>query len=283
MSGGKRRAQKGDARGGRFFLLPHCVLNSEAFRTASPRAIKVLMALCAKHDGFNNGRICLGFRELAQWTECQNHAAHNEALGELVARGLAAVECEHPKAKRLSTEYRLTFLPTEDRAATNEYLTWKRGDAGTKRKRNKGNFVVAVTATGLAETVATTATGEETSRCEDHNGGHVKLPFSSSPPVAITATHIGNHTGGSSGSRSASLPNTRSIAPDPNDLRQRIQAVLADAERGSQGQLAAMAAIRPAALSKFLSNSGSLSDQARIRLTCALPKVAARNPERATA
>jgi hypothetical protein len=49
--------------------------------------------------------------------------------------------------------------------------------------------------------------------------------------------------------------------------------------RGSQGQLAALASIRPAALSKFLRNSGPLNDQARIRLTMALPKVVGCNLE----
>lgn len=286
MSGGKRKAQKGDARGGRFFLLPHCLLNSQAFRTASPRAIKVLLALCARHDGFNNGVIGLGFRDLAEWMDCQNHTANNQALGELIARGLVEVECEHPRAQRLSTEYRLTFVPTENGPATNDYLNWKRGDAGTVLKRKIGNFRVATTATESPVRVATTATGEETSRCDNRNGVDEKPPFPSSPPVAITATHIGKPYGGLSKSSLKSPSNAGgpiSAAPDPDELRRRVQAILDDAERGSQGQLAAMAAIRPAALSKFLSNSGSLNEQARIRLTCALPKVAARNRERVSA
>ena len=49
----------------------------------------------------------------------------------------------------------------------------------------------------------------------------------------------------------------------------------------AQGQLAALASIRPAALSKFLSNGGALNDLARIRLTLALPKIAARKLEAA--
>lgn len=74
-----------------------------------------------------------------------------------------------------------------------------------------------------------------------------------------------------------------SAAPDAEDLRRRVLSVLGDAKRGSQGQLAALASIRPAALSKFLHNSGSLNEQARIRLTCALPKIGARNLERVSA
>jgi hypothetical protein len=274
----KRKTQRGDARGGGFLLLPHCLLNSEAFRTASPRALKVLLALCARHDGFNNGRIGMGRRNLAEWTDCQNHGANSEAIGELVARGIVAVECEHPRAQRMSTEYRLTFMPTENCAATNDYLHWKRGDAGTVQKRNFGNFRVAMTATETSVPVAIAATGEETSRCDYRNGLDAKPPFSKPDPVAIVAPHIGKPYEGLSASPLKSPPNTGgplSAAPDADELRDRVLAALDRAERGSQGQLAALAAIRPAALSKFLHSSGTLNDSSRIRLTMALPKLAA--------
>ena len=278
MKLGKCKTERADARGGRFFLLPHCVLNSEAFRTASPRAIKVLLGICARHTGFNNGKIALGFRDLAEWLNCHNHAANSEAIGELVVRGLLAVECEYPRAQRLSTEYRLTFMPTQDGPATNDYLHWKLGDAGTVQKRRVGNFGVAMTATGKTVTVATVATGEETSRCDYHNGVDANPPFLSDPPVAIVATHIVQPSEGLSQSPSESPSYTGgplSAAPDAEELRARVLSVLNDLPRGSQGLLAALASIRPAALSKFLNNSGSLNDQSRIRLTLALPRMAA--------
>jgi len=277
MKEGKRKSQKGDSKGGGFLLLPHCLLNSQAFRTASPRAIKMLMALCAKHDGFNNGRIGAGFRDLAEWLDCQNHTANSGAIGELVGRGIVAVECEHPKAQRLSTEYRLTFMPTDAGDATNDYLHWRVGDAGTLQKRTVGNFRVATTATETAIPVATVATGEETSRCVNHNGDNAKPPFSGKAPVAIIATHIGLPSGGLSPSPLNSLPTTGgplSAAPDAEALRGRVLAALDSAPRGSQGQLAALAAIRPAALSKYLHSGGPLNDAARIRLTMALPRIA---------
>lgn len=278
MSGGKggRKTEKADSRGGGFFLLPHCLLNSEAFRTASPRAIKVLLAICGKHTGFNNGRIAVGYRDLADWLDCQNHAANSEAVGECVARGLLAVACEYPKAQRLATEYRLTFVPTETTPATNDYLHWKRGDAGTIRKRTIGKSGVATIATGNADPVVTIATGEETSRCDYRNGVDAKPPILGPAPVAITATHIGLPSEGLSASPNKSPQNAGgplSAAPDAEALRERVLGVLGDAPRGSQGQLAAMAAIRPAALSKFLHNDGPLNDQSRLRLTLALPKI----------
>jgi hypothetical protein len=279
LSGGKRKTERGDARGGGLCLLPLCVLNSEAFRTASPRAIKVLLAICAKHNGSNNGRIGLGFRGLADWCDCQNHAANNQALGELVSRGLLAVECEHPRAQRLSTEYRLTFVATDGTPATNDYRHWQIGDAGTVQKRSVGNFGVAATETGKPASVAITATGGETSRCDYHNGVHAKAPLLSADPVVMAATHIGKPFGGVSASPEEPLQ--LSAAPDPDELRGRVTVALEAAGRGAQGQLAAYAQIRPAALSKFLRDSGSLNDAARIRLTMALPKI--RGPGRKAA
>jgi hypothetical protein len=279
---GKRKAEKADSRGGGFFLLPQCLLNSEALRTASPRAIKVLLALCAKHNGFNNGAIGLGFRELAEWLNSQNHAATSRALCQLIERGLVTLERDYPRGQRLAREYRLTFVPAGDDPATNDYLNWKPGDAGTCRKRPRGNFRVEATATRSAVRVEATATGVETSRCDNRNGVHQKPPFLGSSPVAIPTTHIANHLRVCPSSSRRSVPNgdgPLSAAPDPEELRGRVLAVLDEAGRGSQGQLAAMASIRPAALSKFLNHSGPLDDLARVRLTCALPRLGVPIPE----
>lgn len=283
MGAGKRKSENADARGGRFFLLPQCVLNSLAFRTADPRAIMAMMALCAKHSGFNNGRIALSARDLADWMDCQNHAANSRAICQVIERGLVALERHYPKGQRLAREYRLTFVPAGDQKATNEYLHWQPGDAGTRRKRTLGNNRVEVAATRSAIRVEVVATGGETSRCEDHNGVDGKPPFLGSSPVAVSATHIPNHSGAAPLSSKVSglkgsVPST--VAPDPKELRARVLAVLREAQRGSQGQLAAMAAIRPPALSKFLHDEGPLNDQARIRLTMALPKVVRRDFER---
>jgi hypothetical protein len=277
VSGGKRKTEKGDARGGGFFLLPHCLLTSEAFQTASPRAVKVLLTLCAKHNGFNNGAIGIGFRELAEAMDSHNHGANGKALCQLMERGIVTLERSYPKGQRLANEYRLTFVSTANAPATNDYLSWRRGDAGTRKKAPGGNFRAAETSTRSAVRVATASTGEETSRCENLNGGDENPPFLGSSPVAIASTHIVQPSGAIPESPRRSPQNTSgplSAAPDAEGLRERVLSILNTAARGSQGQLAAFASIRPAALSKFLNDCGSLNDQARIRLTMALPKIA---------
>ena len=280
MSGrGGRKTEKADARGGGFFLLPHCLLNSDAFRTLAPRDVKLLLVLCAKHNGFNNGEIGLGFREMAELMDSRNNAANGRSLCRLMERGFVALETDHPRGKRLAREYRLTFVPTANGEATNDYLEWREGDAGTSRKGNKGNFRVEAIETRSAPRVMDTETGEETSRFGNANGVNAKPPFLGSSRVEATETHIGNHLCGSDGSTD---PSSKSLvpvngpltaAPDPEELRERVLDVLGCSQRGAQGQLAAIASIRPAALSKYLSG-GNLNDAARLRLTLALPKVA---------
>jgi len=277
MSGaGKRKTEKGDARGGAFFLLPQCLLTSEAFRTASPRAIKVLFAFCARHNGFNNGAIGVGFRELAALVNSGNNVANSRALCELMERGLVALERSYPKGQRLANEYRLTFVATGEVPATNDYLNWKAGDAGTRALGR--NFRASIIETRTASRVSVASTGEETSRFDSLNGVDANPPFSGKSPVSVSSTHILNHLSHRFSSPSKSpfdCGGPLSAAPDPDELRERVLAILDQATRGSQGQLAALAAIRPAALSKFLHTGGSLNDRARIRLTLALPKIGA--------
>lgn len=276
MSASKRKTERGDSRGGKFLLLPHCLLASEAFRTASPRAIKVLLALCMKHDGFNNGKIGVSFRELATLIDSGNNVANSNALCELMERGIVALARSYPKGQRLANEYRLTFVPMGETPATNEYLSWKVGDAGTLRKAPGGNFRASITETRTALRVSMAETGEETSRFDGRNASDAKPPILKVSPVSVADAHIVQPSDGLSASALKSPSNARaplSAAPEPEGLRERVLAVLDNSVRGSQGQLAAMAAVRPAALSKFLSGAGTLNDHARIRLTCALPKL----------
>jgi hypothetical protein len=276
VSSGKRKAERGDARGGGFLLLPHCLLTHDAFRTASPRAVKLLLAICTKHDGFNNGSIGLGFRELAELMDSKNHDGNGRALCELIERGIVDLARTYPKGQRLANEYRLTFVSTGDVPATNDYLSWKVGDAGTRKKAPGGNFRASETSTRSAVRVSKTSTGEETSRFENLNGGDANPPFFADQPVSETSTHIVQPYEGLSTSPSKSPPDSGgslSAAPDAERLRERVLAVLDAADRGSQAQLAALAKIKPAALSKFLSGVGTLNDHARIRVTMALPKI----------
>ena len=128
------RSEKPDGRGGRYRMLPDCLLKSEAYRTTSFREKAALMVLMLRHTGFNNGSIALSADDLAYGLDCQNHAANRSAVAGLISRGIVEMMRDYPRGSRLAREYRLTFVPTQRAPATHEYLAWQTGDAGTRRK-----------------------------------------------------------------------------------------------------------------------------------------------------
>jgi hypothetical protein len=137
---------------------PHTIdlLCSPAMRVLSLTGRRVLdrleIELC-KHAGFNNGALVLTYDDLVQFYEMDRHAIA-PAIHELTALGLVEVT-ETGRAGnrefRKPSLYRLTYLPTDTAAPTNEWkriidsdqatAVAKRGRAlktGSKRvKRNK--------------------------------------------------------------------------------------------------------------------------------------------------
>jgi hypothetical protein len=273
------KSEKPDARGGRFLLLPHCLLTSEAYRTASPRCLKALTVLCLRHTGFNNGRIGLSLRDLARGMDSQNHGANARAVGELIARGILAVERVHPRGSRLANEYRLTFIPSRAGPATHDYLAWQSGDSGSRRKpRPPGKKRPVKLATEGRSSVAETATVAKfrvvgLTDEEAENGPSLPIPTLAS--FAETAAHII-----ASGARQEKsdrqlrkIPGgAPSAAPEAEELRERVQATLSELGRGWQGRLAERAAVPAGTLSRFL-RGGPMNHQARIRLSCAIPRI----------
>jgi len=262
-------------------LLPHCVISSEAFRTASTREKCVLIVLCLKHNGFNNGRIILSSIDLAHSLDCQNHAANALAMRGLILRGFVELMKDHPRGCRLAREYRLTFIPTETRPASHEYLQWRAGDAGTHRKKR-----VAITAIVPSHSVATVANQKKASvamAAAEKNGSRADPPISRSGSFATTATHISYHSNRSAPGRfgagetggGATASHCVSVAPSPDELRSRARQHVVLFGRGSQGRLARQAAIPQGTFSKFLASRGALPDEARVRLACVFPRAEA--------
>lgn len=289
------RSEKPDARGGKYFLLPHCLVKSEAWRTGSPRMIKAVFVLWGKHNGFNNGKIFLNLQDLAHGMDAQNHKGNSRALAEAEARGIIEETRRYGSGARLAREFRLTFMDTKNVPATHEYLSWRPGDLGTRRKPtigNNGKKRVAETAVETSSFIAETAEGLKLSSAEtaaETSSADAKPPKFPNRPFAETAAHIVSHPKGSESVPSdheeraggllsrttASAAGVASAAPSEEELRERSLAFLQQAGRGWQGKLAEQAGIPPGTFSKFLHNRGPLSARARIRLTCAFPKTEA--------
>lgn len=278
MSKPKRASEVPDRRSGGYFLFPWAVMESEAWRAASPLAVKILFALCRRHNGHNNGRITLSQREASAITGCQNFHAIGRAFGELDGLGLAVVAVDHPKRQRLAREYRLTFVPCGSTPATNEYLSWQPGDAGTRKKR------VAPTAAETSLSAEATAARPKLS-AEATAADGLKSANFSKVSAEDGSTHIINHPGSPAGPVKDRVKNAggprkasdsvASAAPSPTELRARAAAHIERFGRGSQSRLAEQSKIPPGTFSRFIHHDGPLNEQARIRLACAFPKTEA--------
>lgn len=309
----KSRNEKADGRGGSYARLPHCLTKHDAYRTASFRARAALDVLAQRHNGFNNGKISMSADELAYGLNCQNHRANATALGELIARGIITLEKDHPRGSRLAREYRLTYISTlragQIVPATNDYLQWRVGSAGTVTKRKIGKSRVAMTATENRLSSAMTATERKISPPKiDPNfpGSERETRADLDSSVAVITTHIGGHVSPVSGSgenggsarpdperpaciahdawvAAAARAAENPAAPSADELRDRAILFLVKAPRGTQTLLARESGIPDGTLSKFINQQGPLAPRACIDLACALGRLEGRRQQQGKA
>lgn len=89
----------------------------------------MLYEILYRLNGYNNGRIPLSVRELADRFNRKNMTPFAKAVAKLMAHGLIDVTLEGSLRPRAAREFRLTFFNTTDSIgrpikATNEYLHW---------------------------------------------------------------------------------------------------------------------------------------------------------------
>jgi len=97
-----------------FIMLPHAVYDSPEFAALEPIHVALLLLLLRKHNGFNNGDIPLGTREVEKRCHC-GHATACRALKRLETDGLITATYKGhlvPEIGRpnVATRWRLTFL-----------------------------------------------------------------------------------------------------------------------------------------------------------------------------
>ena len=105
----KRSKKPLEAAQGRYFALPHAVLDSEAWIACSPHAKALLMELCRQHTGSNNGRIhlCRSWLGLRGWSR---PATVNKLRHELIRRRLV-LQTRHGGLNNGAHWFALTWLP----------------------------------------------------------------------------------------------------------------------------------------------------------------------------
>jgi hypothetical protein len=129
---------RADLRGKPFIGLPAAVLYSAAFTGLSLAARAVLLEILGRFNGYNNGRIAVSQRELAQRLGTSNYRRISKATVELFEAGFIDLAVEGKWKQRQAREFRLTFITTGKgppyRSATNDYLTISRADTGSAEK-----------------------------------------------------------------------------------------------------------------------------------------------------
>jgi hypothetical protein len=252
-------------------MLPHVALDA-LLVIVSPRAVSIALAVVRRFNGYNNGRISMSMRDLAEAIGSANHAANIAALRELEHTGFLAVT-RYPKGQRKANDYRLTFVssgPNGEQPATHDYLD--RLETGLETEK----FTVAATATRNTLRVVDIETRKKHRVSDIETGATETCGFHDPSPVVDIATHIDNHPGvlsGSDGNCPSDAPKSRAVvssaAMDERELRVFATSFLAKAEPGSQSRLAHEAGIPGGTFSKFL-RGRSLPEQYRMPLQLAV-------------
>jgi hypothetical protein len=125
----KRRIKadcRADTRGGSWAGIPVCLTRSAAYRACSVHSRAILVELVSRMNGYNNGKLAVSQRELVEAIGCSPRKVVR-GIAELMEHGLIDVEAQGKWKERMAREYRLTFVSTKTRPATNDYLHWKPG------------------------------------------------------------------------------------------------------------------------------------------------------------
>lgn len=119
---------RADTRGSPWAGIPHCVIDSDAFRDLSLWARSVLLEIVRQMNGYNNGLIVLSQRQIAVRLNTTNFRKIGKAIAELMMHGFIDVAVEGQWKARMARQYRLTFVSSGKaghiRPASNEYLRW---------------------------------------------------------------------------------------------------------------------------------------------------------------
>lgn len=117
-----------------FTPLPYTMTHSEAWRSLSGNALKLLIELCTGFYGTNNGDLSLGLDRAARllWI---GKSSVSRAYAELEEKGFVRKVKPGSWVKGMATTWRVTFLPHRKEHKTNEWRQWK-PDEDRKKTRH---------------------------------------------------------------------------------------------------------------------------------------------------
>jgi hypothetical protein len=187
---------RADTRGEPWAGIPICVIKSPAYRDCSVHARAILVELVARMNGYNNGKIAVSQRELVDGIGCSPRKIVR-GIAELMEHALIDVETDGKWKERMAREYRLTFVSTKTKSATNDYLHWQ------PRIKTGATAAVAETRQSGSDAVAPSSS-TDSDAAADARKCLRKIPSSQNRPAAdavslICKPYVGLEVGASMG------------------------------------------------------------------------------------
>ena len=119
---------------GQYWKLSYFMTQSEAFRSLSGGALKVLVEIRCRYNGNNNGHIFLSYQEAATLLGMSKSTV-KRAFDELVEKGFLRKRKEGQWYGRQAAEYIITDKPFSGQNATNDWQQWR----SQKRTKNRSS------------------------------------------------------------------------------------------------------------------------------------------------
>ena len=95
-----------------FLMVTHKMLQSPQFRSLNGNDVRVLLEICSRHNGYNNGRIGVGFEDLAT-TLMMSKSTVQRSLINLQNSKFLKLRKKGKFLGRIASEWEVTFLKSE--------------------------------------------------------------------------------------------------------------------------------------------------------------------------
>ena len=101
-----------------YLKIPYAVLSYDNFKLLNGGSIKVLLEICLRHNGFNNGKIAISLNQLANNLNISRSTAQR-AINQLLRAQFIVRPKKGYFTGRKASEYGVTFLNSKDMPASN--------------------------------------------------------------------------------------------------------------------------------------------------------------------
>lgn len=119
--------QKRDGGGGAVMVVPHCVLNSAAYKSLSGTAVKLLWDIAMQYNTYNNGALLASWRYMSEKRGWTSSDTLSKAKAELLEHDLLA-ETVQGRLPNKASWYGVTWLALDSNKGLEIAIqSWPRG------------------------------------------------------------------------------------------------------------------------------------------------------------